>query len=240
MKGAFWALVSLQVLLLAGIIFSHHYWLENGELIRLRTEPVDPRDLFRGDYVRLSYEISTLDLDRLDGDDIFERNENVYVVLRRDADGTWRPTATYAVMPRGERFIKGRVLSRTDGTRWEVTVRDDAGRRHFLEPASFNHAEGERLHFCISPRNRVIAFGTYSGCGDRRWRPLAATVEEVREIHFNRIDVEYGIESYFVEEGRGKAIEAARNARDLEVQVALRRDGAGLVTALFMDGIQVK
>jgi uncharacterized membrane-anchored protein len=38
-----------------------HYWIETGEKIMLRVEPVDPRDLFRGDYVSLSYEISSLD-----------------------------------------------------------------------------------------------------------------------------------------------------------------------------------
>ena len=50
----------------------------------------------------------------------------------------------------------------------------------------------------------------------------------------------YGIESYFVEEGKGKKIEVARNARDLLVEVALRRDGAGLITALHLEGERLK
>ncbi len=74
MKAKFWALVLLQLFLLAGIVAYRQYWLATGERVLLRTEPVDPRDIFRGDYVRLGYGISTLDLDRLEGDDKFVRN----------------------------------------------------------------------------------------------------------------------------------------------------------------------
>ncbi len=240
MKAKFWALVLLQVFLLAGIIGYRHYWLATGERVLLRTVPVDPRDIFRGDYVRLGYAISTLNLDRLEGEDKFVRNENVYVVLRKNADGSYSPTATLDTPPPGGRFIKGRVLSQTEGNRWEVTVRDDAGRRQTLEPRFFNHRRGERLSFCLNERNEVISFGNHSGCADPHWRPLTATIDEVRELRFNQLNVEYGIESYFVEEGQGKVLEAARSASDLVVEIALRRDGAGLITALFLDGQRLK
>jgi uncharacterized membrane-anchored protein len=36
--------------------------LDSGERVTLATQPVDPRDLFRGDYVVLRYEISVIDL----------------------------------------------------------------------------------------------------------------------------------------------------------------------------------
>ncbi len=240
MKAKYWSLVLLQVLLLVGIIGYRHYWLATGERVLLRTVPVDPRDIFRGDFVRLSYDISTLDLDRLEGEDKFVRNESVYVALRKNADGTFSPTATLDAPPQGERFIKGRVLSQTEGVRWEVTVRDAAGRQQTLEPRWFNYRKGERLFFCLNGRNEVISFGNHSGCGDPHWRPLAATVEEVKELRFNQINVEYGIESYFVEEGKGKALEAARNASDLMVEIALRQDGGGLITGLFVDGRRLK
>jgi hypothetical protein len=121
-----------------------------------------------------------------------------------------------------------------------VTVRDNEGRLQTLQPRWFHHRKGERLFFCLNQRDEVIAFGNHSSCGDRRWRSLAGTVEEVKETRFTQISVEYGIESYFVEEGKGKAIEAARNARDLQVEVSLRRDGKGLITVLFMDGKEVR
>ncbi len=236
MKAKFWAFVLLQVLLLATIVGYRHYWLATGERVLLRTRPVDPRDIFRGDYVRLGYELSTLDLDRLEGEDKFVRNENVYVALRKNADGTYSPTATLDAPPREGWFIKGRVLSQMEGVRWEVAVQDDAGRRQTLEPRWFSHRKGDRLFFCLNGRNEVISFGNHSGCGDSRWRPMAATVDEIKELRYNQLNVEYGIESYFVEEGKGKALEAARNASDLLVEVALRHDGEGLITGLFMDG----
>jgi uncharacterized membrane-anchored protein len=236
MRATFWALVLLQVLLLAAIIGYRHYWLATGERVLLRTVPVDPRDIFRGDYVRLSYDISSLDLDRLEGEDKFVKNESVYVVLRKNADDTYFPAATLDAPPRGERFIRGRVISRSEGNRWEVTVRDASGRQHSLEPRWFSYRKGERLFFCLNGRNEVISFGNHSGCSDPHWQSMAATVEDVKEVRFNKLNVEYGIESYFVEEGKGKALETARNTRDLLVEIALRRDGEGLITGLFMDG----
>jgi hypothetical protein len=37
-----------------------------GTMIYMRTAPVDPRDIFRGDYVRLNYDISRLAADQLE------------------------------------------------------------------------------------------------------------------------------------------------------------------------------
>jgi uncharacterized membrane-anchored protein len=51
----------LQVLLLAWIGGQREYVLHTGRTIYLRTVPYDPRDIFRGDYARLNYEISTID-----------------------------------------------------------------------------------------------------------------------------------------------------------------------------------
>ncbi|MGM0771108.1 MAG: GDYXXLXY domain-containing protein [Halobacteriota archaeon] len=55
--------------------------LSFGEDILLKTEPVDPRDVFRGDYVNLNYEISTIDLDNTPYDGEFLYGESVYATL---------------------------------------------------------------------------------------------------------------------------------------------------------------
>ncbi|WP_440953629.1 GDYXXLXY domain-containing protein [Methanococcoides sp. FTZ1] len=55
--------------------------LSFGEDILLKTEPVDPRDVFRGDYVNLNYEISTIDLDNIPYDREFLYGESVYATL---------------------------------------------------------------------------------------------------------------------------------------------------------------
>jgi uncharacterized membrane-anchored protein len=47
---------SVPVLILLGMCFTPVYTLATGEEIILQTIPVDPSDLFRGDYVTLRYE----------------------------------------------------------------------------------------------------------------------------------------------------------------------------------------
>lgn len=54
-------LVLLQALVLAGVAVSYYAVGWFGQDVRVRTVPVDPRDLLYGDYVTLSYDISQLD-----------------------------------------------------------------------------------------------------------------------------------------------------------------------------------
>ena len=48
---------ALQLLALAYIAAERELIFRTGRVIYLRTAPVDPRDAFRGDFVRLDYEI---------------------------------------------------------------------------------------------------------------------------------------------------------------------------------------
>jgi len=48
--------------------------------------------------------------------------------------------------------------------------------------------------------------------------------------------VEYGIESFFVQEGKGRDIESGRIGRDLKVEAVLRKDGKAMLKALWVDG----
>jgi uncharacterized membrane-anchored protein len=59
--------IILQVVVLAYMAGEREHILRNGKVILLRTAPIDPRDLFRGDYVRLNYEISRIGVDQLKG-----------------------------------------------------------------------------------------------------------------------------------------------------------------------------
>ena len=51
---------ALQTAVIGYMVESRAAILRNGADIRLKTMPVDPRDLLRGDYVTLSYPISTI------------------------------------------------------------------------------------------------------------------------------------------------------------------------------------
>lgn len=82
----------LQIGVLAWMIHARASVLRDGREIVLKVEPVDPRDLLRGDYVRLGYGISALDAalfseaDRAAG---AVEGEPVHVRLARGADGYW-------------------------------------------------------------------------------------------------------------------------------------------------------
>jgi uncharacterized membrane-anchored protein len=58
------AAVALQILVLGWMAGQREWIVATGSRVWLRTAPVDPRDLFRGDYVILGYEISTIDADK--------------------------------------------------------------------------------------------------------------------------------------------------------------------------------
>jgi uncharacterized membrane-anchored protein len=104
----------LQVALLAWIVADRALLLARGQEIRLQVVPVDPHDLFRGDYVVLSYAISRLQTDKLAGDDDFNAGDAIYVSLARTGD-EWQPTALHRA-PRGEGVVlKGHVDTTESG-----------------------------------------------------------------------------------------------------------------------------
>ncbi|MCY6484137.1 GDYXXLXY domain-containing protein [Clostridium aestuarii] len=49
-----------------------------GEEILIKIKPLDPRDLFRGDYVQLNYEINDIDSEKLDKEILKLKGENEY------------------------------------------------------------------------------------------------------------------------------------------------------------------
>lgn len=171
--------------LLATMIGHRALILRDGAEVRLNLVPVDPRDLFRGNYVVLTYDISELRLDRLDGDKAFARNEAIFVTLRPGADGRAVPAAAHRRAPTvaaPATIIQGRVAY------------------------SGTHS---RL-----PADRENCANT-SGCAI--------------------VGVTYGIESYFVPEGEGRAIETTEKSR-LEIVAAVSRQGEAAIKRLLVDG----
>jgi uncharacterized membrane-anchored protein len=103
------ALVALQVAYPVGIVAWNEIQLARGYEVRLQTVPVDPRDLFRGDYVVLRYEITTVQPD-------FEpprKGDTVYVSLRK-VGPRYTARGMSTEKPDGMPFIRGRVVSFDD------------------------------------------------------------------------------------------------------------------------------
>ena len=81
-----------------GVLFAGAvWWLQ--QPLELKTQPVDPRDLLRGDYVRLGYEISSIDVAQLPAGETIRRHDPVYVTLGKGGDATWQPLAFSRTQP---------------------------------------------------------------------------------------------------------------------------------------------
>ena len=67
-KSLIYLVVLFQVLVLGGMFVKAFYPVMVGTPIKLKVLPIDPRDLFRGNYVNLNYDFSRIDLDSTPND----------------------------------------------------------------------------------------------------------------------------------------------------------------------------
>jgi uncharacterized membrane-anchored protein len=159
-RAVFLGIVLFQFLILLGLVGFNEVILAFGKTVVLQTAPVDPRDLFRGDYVMLRYEISTLS--GIPGLGQVHEGDRIYVHLEQRGD-VWEATE----------------VSKERREEWDICI---SGEVVDAEP---------------------------------------------------RVEVQYGIESYFVPEGKGQDIE---RARDLKVRVSVTNAGKATIKDLIIDG----
>jgi uncharacterized membrane-anchored protein len=102
---------AVQVALIAFMVLDRARILRDGAEVTLRTQPVDPRDFLRGDYVALRYDISTVPAGALFDQGGARSGLPVYVKLAPAADGYYQavsihlepvPVAGQEVMIRGQ------------------------------------------------------------------------------------------------------------------------------------------
>ncbi len=170
------AVVLVQAGVVGAMIAERAVVLSQGREIVLRTVPVDPRDLFRGDYVILNYDVSRVSLAGLDAPEGLRKGDQVFVTLRPTEDD------------------------------WQVAAID------VDHPQSLS--EGGVV---IAARVRFVR-----GTGDSR-----------------TVRIDYGIESYFVPEGTGKALEDKVRERSVSVIVAVADRGKAAVKGLVIDGQRI-
>jgi uncharacterized membrane-anchored protein len=94
-------LILLQMFLLLSIVGKYHYIAATGTVVTLKTEPVDPRDLFYGDYVILHYDISEIERDAVDTDLKEERQGPfpVYVLVEKKQNPWYEAVGVYERKP---------------------------------------------------------------------------------------------------------------------------------------------
>jgi uncharacterized membrane-anchored protein len=172
LKRLFIAVIVIQIVFLLGIVGYRESILISGRTAVLQTVPIDPRDLFKGEYVTLRYEISTLG--------VFTNNPQVKL-YRLIGDITEGDTV-FVELPAGENFDKRLLAVQADEPTSDVDL--------FI-------------------KGRVTS--SKSGI----------------------ITVEYGIEQYFVPEGKGLEIE---QADEVEVRIKINRSGTAAIQELIVDG----
>lgn len=150
------ALVIGQSLFLAAMIQDRVTLLRSDHVVTLKTEPIDPRDIFRGDYVILNYEISRLSLDTLEGDDGFAQGDTIYVELT-PAGAIWQPVAAWRERRNpspGNEIIRGRVSWVIEGR--PVTAPADGEEAPCIDCNSATVAYGIESYFVPEGEGREL------------------------------------------------------------------------------------
>jgi uncharacterized membrane-anchored protein len=161
------------------IVYDRDQLLKSGREITIPTRPIDPRDTFRGDYVVLGYDISSLRKTTMPSEANFEdlrAGATAYVTLTPDGAGGWKAIKVTADYPH------------------EIAASD------------------------IVLQGRVQSI----------WHP-----ENKSDVQIN---IRYGIESYFVPEGTGRALETKVRERKIEAIVAVDASGSAALKGLVVDG----
>jgi uncharacterized membrane-anchored protein len=93
------------------IVVSQEQHLASGKEVLLKTIPVDPRDLFKGDYVTLGYDINTIDLKNVSVDEpSFKQNDIIFVTLDTTNANIVKPLRLSHTLPKeGTLVIQGKV-----------------------------------------------------------------------------------------------------------------------------------
>lgn len=90
-KGTYWVILNLIALLsyFAFSVYRKEQILKEGELLLLELAPVDPRSLMQGDYMRLRYNVSSL---QINGEDVQPDSlpRRGYCVIAADPDSIAR------------------------------------------------------------------------------------------------------------------------------------------------------
>lgn len=159
------AILFFWLIILFGFIGFKEFTKQTGTEVLLKTMPIDPRDLFRGDYVVLRYDISTVSSDL----------------------------------------------------------------------ATENLAIGDKVYVSLVLQDQYAIASSVSKMQPSDSLFVKAKVKNVNPDHF---ELEYGIESYFVPEGKGRDIERYRG-NQLDVKVAIDQFGNAVIKSLLIEGKEV-
>ena len=97
-------------MVLAYMAANREYIVRYGETVYFRTAPIDPRDVFRGDFVRLDYELSTVDASLAEfSASRVKKGHKVYARLSPVAGDLYGMTHLSDTEPADGLFMRGRL-----------------------------------------------------------------------------------------------------------------------------------
>jgi uncharacterized membrane-anchored protein len=174
-SGLLVGLVGLALTAVLGwMVWDRVSLLKHGREIVLPVTPVDPRSLFRGDYVILGYGITQAPA--IAAETLPPRpGRPLYVTIETAADGSWKAIATGLRHPGKVADSQAVILGRDDQQFWQ--------------------------------------------------RPAAGSMR-----------VRYGIESFFVPEGKGLELEKAVRDKKISARIAVDAWGRAAIKGLLVDG----
>jgi len=148
------AIALIQTLVLGWMVWDRVSLLRNGREVTLAVVPVDPRDLLRGDYVILSFNISRIDTLQIYVKRGFTRGNKVYVGLEKSDYGTWNAISVDHQRPEIKPdtvFIKGKITSVSKSKNGSQLLQIEYGmEKYFIPEGDGPKLEGLRSEKVLS------------------------------------------------------------------------------------------
>ena len=142
-------IIALAVLI--GIAGSFMLYLSfpllTGKTVVLKTQPIDPFDVFRGQYLTISYEISRVNLSKG-----FKEGDTVYVSLKEGDDTIWHADKVSSNKPESEIFIRGTAKQSWRGLAVEYGI----GQYFFERDAHIPRMDSVRVKVDSSGQARIV------------------------------------------------------------------------------------
>lgn len=101
--------VIFQLLVLVGMVTLAASPMWTGKEVKINTVPVDPRSLFRGNYARLRYEISEVEIPKELTKKKIRNGEIIYTLLQPDENNIYSFKNISLDKPETGIFLRGRV-----------------------------------------------------------------------------------------------------------------------------------
>lgn len=184
--------VLMQIVVLIYMAGEREYILRNGKVIYLRTAPIDPRDLFRGDYVRLNYEISSIPAASLPGIGTagLIKGEKVYVNLTETTNGLYELERVSKEPPSAGIYLVGRSPYAYRYGRFGYPLTLIYG----IEAYFVQQGRGHEIEKRLGSRNQIqvplemqiaVGPGGKAVIKGHRWSPIGVGLKILRSVPAN-------------------------------------------------------